>query len=316
MDNGREITDIIAGVAPLAIERWDGAAARGLRAREQREQIIKKVLRDGDDFGTIPGCGDRKVLKKSGAEKIADSLDLWPDYEPLATIENFDKPLFSYRYRCTLRTRGQNLAVASGIGSCNSLEARYRWRDQSRKCPTCGLEAIIKGREEFGGGWLCFKKKGGCGAKFKDNEESIIGQPSGRVENDDVFTQVNTIDKMAQKRAMVAASLNLGFSDHFTQDIEDAPEAFGGGGHKATDTEIEPPHAKAPELVTPKARRVKQPPPPPNTVAVPTETARRTGFAMTFGKCAGMDLAEIPIGYLTWLWGQADALDSFHVQTT
>lgn len=38
------------------------------------------------------------------------------------------------------------------------------------KCPTCGANAIIKGKEEYGGGWLCFKKKGGCGDKFTDDQ--------------------------------------------------------------------------------------------------------------------------------------------------
>jgi hypothetical protein len=33
-------------------------------------------------------------------------------------------------------------------------------------CPVCGKYAIIKGKEEYGGGWLCYKAKGGCGAKF------------------------------------------------------------------------------------------------------------------------------------------------------
>lgn len=37
-----------------------------------------------------------------------------------------------------------------------------------RLCPQCQKPAIIKGRAEYGGGWLCFKKKGGCGAKFPD----------------------------------------------------------------------------------------------------------------------------------------------------
>jgi len=35
-------------------------------------------------------------------------------------------------------------------------------------CPKCGkVGTIIKGREEYGGGFLCFAKKGGCGAKFE-----------------------------------------------------------------------------------------------------------------------------------------------------
>ena len=33
-------------------------------------------------------------------------------------------------------------------------------------CPECGQPAIIKGKEEWGGGWVCWKKEGGCGAKF------------------------------------------------------------------------------------------------------------------------------------------------------
>lgn len=36
-------------------------------------------------------------------------------------------------------------------------------------CPNCGkTEHVIKGKEEFGGGWLCWKNKGGCGEKWPD----------------------------------------------------------------------------------------------------------------------------------------------------
>ena len=35
------------------------------------------------------------------------------------------------------------------------------------RCPSCGKAgAIIKGKDEYGGGWVCFIKKKGCGAKF------------------------------------------------------------------------------------------------------------------------------------------------------
>lgn len=38
-------------------------------------------------------------------------------------------------------------------------------------CPKCGkVKPVIKGKEEYGGGWVCFKKKGGCGATWHDNE--------------------------------------------------------------------------------------------------------------------------------------------------
>lgn len=38
-------------------------------------------------------------------------------------------------------------------------------------CPKCGHNrAVIEGKEEFGGGWLCFKKKEGCGHNWHDAE--------------------------------------------------------------------------------------------------------------------------------------------------
>jgi hypothetical protein len=214
------------GEALVKIERdrelsdWSGAARRGLEARTERETIIAKVLKPGLDFGVIPGT-DKPTLFKPGAEKIADSLSLYPDYESISRVEDWDRPLFAYSYRCHLRQRGSDTTIATGIGSCNSMESRYRWRKAERTCPDCGRTAIIKGKAEYGGGWVCFSKRGGCGAKFADGDAEIVSQTEGRVPNDDIFSLVNTIDKMAQKRALVAASLNLGFSEQFTQDMED-----------------------------------------------------------------------------------------------
>ena len=54
-------------------------------------------------------------------------------------------------------------------------------------CPSCGKKgAIIKGKEEYGGGYLCYKKKGGCGAKFKDLPKQVLeGQPLDQDYGDD-----------------------------------------------------------------------------------------------------------------------------------
>ena len=68
----------------------------------------------------------------------------------------------------------------------------------------------------------CFKKRGGCGAKFRDGDEQIESQQAGRVFNPDIADQVNTIQKMSQKRSLVAAVLlAVNASEFFTQDIED-----------------------------------------------------------------------------------------------
>lgn len=181
------VRDGVAQAQVAVREEWTGAADRGLRAREERAAIVARILIPGVDFGIIPGT-PKPTLLKPGAEKIVDSLNLYPDYERVGCVEDWDKPLFHYAYRCILKARGTDSIVATGIGSCNTMEARYRWREGKRKCPKCGEEAIIKGKEEYGGGWLCFAKKGGCGTKFKVGDQTIEGQKVGRTPNDDIHS--------------------------------------------------------------------------------------------------------------------------------
>jgi hypothetical protein len=106
---------------------------------------------------------------------------------------------------------------------CSTRESRYAKRKAERVCPQCGMPAIIKGKQEYGGGWVCFKKKDGCGAKFRDDDASITGQVVGTIENPDLPDSWNTVVKMSEKRARVDAVLAVtGASALFTQDVEDA----------------------------------------------------------------------------------------------
>jgi hypothetical protein len=149
--------------------------------------------------------------------------------------------------------------MAEGIGSCNSMEGRYRWRDAKRSCPSCGSAAIIKGKAEYGGGWVCFKKQGGCGKNFQDGDQSIESQPLGKIENDDPYTLANTILKMAQKRAHVAATLNAtGASRIFTQDVEDMGDLAPSAPSSQPRQEASPP---APERKQPQRQAPPQEPP-------------------------------------------------------
>jgi len=222
--NGEELAVIEAepqrgGMLDLA------SAANNLNALKIRHNIMvqatKQVLQDNVDFGKIPGTGDKPTLLKPGAEKLCFLFQLSPTFEMVDSVEDWDDGLFYYRYRCTLRTR-DGMIIANAEGSCNSRETKYRYRNGSRKCPQCGQETIIKGKAQYGGGWLCFRKKGGCGAKFGDNDPQITGQQIGKVENPEPYELVNTLQKMAQKRAHVAATLiGTGASQFFTQDMED-----------------------------------------------------------------------------------------------
>lgn len=183
-------------------------------------ELTRSVLKPDVDYGVIPGTGKKPSLWKPGAEKLCAFFGLGVELAIEGKREDWEHGLFYYRYSCTITRNG--FMVAKAEGSCNSREKKYRYRKAERECPKCGAAAIIAGKKEYGGGWLCWDKKGGCKAKFTENDPAIIGQPSGDVENTEPFELVNTIQKMAQKRAHVAATLlAIGASEFFTQDIED-----------------------------------------------------------------------------------------------
>lgn len=189
------------------------------------QHLMKEVMKDGEHFGTIPGT-PKPTLLKSGAEKLCFTFRLDPQYEVTEQYQEIGG-VMHYRVlsKCTIYHIPTGSRLGSGFGSCTTREKKYAYRDAQRKCPDCGKEAIIKGKAEYGGGFLCFAKKGGCGAKFGDGDDRITMQQIGQVANPDLADQENTILKMANKRSLVAAVLNTtAASDIFTQDIEDMPE--------------------------------------------------------------------------------------------
>jgi hypothetical protein len=198
-----------------AHERW-----------ETIRSFVSKIMTPDEDFGIVPGAGSRPCLLKPGAEKLAAFFGLAPEFDVVQRIEewNSPEPFFHYEVKCRLSRGGQ--LRGEGLGSCNSREAKYRWRTGERSCPVCGAAAIIKGKQEYGGGYLCFGKKGGCGAKFPDGDLRIEGQQTGRVPNPDIADSVNTVLKMAKKRALVDAVLSAtGASQFFVADTEDLTPA-------------------------------------------------------------------------------------------
>lgn len=188
-----------------------------------------KVFKEGLDFGKIPGTGDKPTLLLPGMEKLLRALHLRPEYVALSQIEDFEKNRIFYRYECRLIDYDTGLCVSTAIGSANSHESKWRWRDQKRACPKCGKETINKSKFPPKGapqgtepGWYCYAKAGGCGAEFAVNDVSITGQLVGRIENPDIFDQMNTIDKIAQKRALSSAIKGAAnVSEFFTVDLED-----------------------------------------------------------------------------------------------
>jgi hypothetical protein len=217
-------TELTVSQSPLSLPD-EATFKRDIEAINRFQQIVHSNLVKDLDYGVIPGTGNKPTLLKPGAEKIAKLLGLSDQYIILDRQEDWNKPFFRYLVKCQLISVRSQVIVSEGLGECNSMESKYRYRDAKRKCPNCGVEAIIKGKAEYGGGWLCYKAKGGCGAKFINDDPKIIDQDAGKIDNDDIYSQVNTLVKMAKKRALVDASLSAGrLSNVFTQDVEDLPQ--------------------------------------------------------------------------------------------
>lgn len=221
----------------LDVTVYDAAAVMPIMDRSAAKvryqamvDFVGDIMREGVDFGKVPGTGDKPTLLKPGAEKLTTFFGLSKRFTLVEKIEDWTgkdhggEAFFYYLYRCLLY-RG-DLLIAECDGSANSWESKYRYRKAERVCPVCGNAAIIKGKAEYGGGWLCFAKRGGCGAKFKDGDQTIEAQETGRIVNPDPADVVNTLQKMSQKRALVGATLlAVNGSDYFTQDVEDYVDA-------------------------------------------------------------------------------------------
>lgn len=204
---------------------------RALEVYKAKKTLIEQIFVEGRDFGKVPGSNSKPTLLKAGAEKAMSFFGLTAVLDHVTIVEDWTgenhggEPFLFYEERCRI-SRGDRL-IASANGSCNSWETKYRYRRAERICPVCHRPTIIKGKEEYGGGWLCYRNKGGCGAKFSDGDQVIEGQSIGQIKNPNPADVANTILKMADKRALVAASLiACGLSDYFTQDVED----FDGAG--------------------------------------------------------------------------------------
>lgn len=219
-------------VAPAEVVRFTPASlavtptvqAAELVARlDVIKQAMQQAMQEGVDYGTIPGA-KKPSLWKPGAEKLGVLFQF--DVQ-VATEKSWGPgDHLTVEAHAIVYHAPSGIRMGSGEGMCTTRERKYAVRNAQRACPQCGVEAVIKGKEEYGGGWVCFTKKGGCNAKFRDGDKSIEDQPQGEIDNPDLPDFWNTVIKMAKKRAQIDAILGAtGASALFTQDAEDLPRA-------------------------------------------------------------------------------------------
>lgn len=211
-EHGGQVPTTSGGGMPAIMETMDALKA-------VRTFVSKEFKRDLD-FGVIPGTGKKSTLLLPGAQKACMYFNCYAEFD--VTTHEYGNGHAEYQVKAILVSRSTGMRVGSGVGLCSTMESKYRFHNSARSCPECGAEAIIKGKAEFGGGWLCYRNKGGCGFKFIDGDPTIEGQTGGKVENPNPHDTRNTALKMGKKRALVDAAMGLGcLSELFTQDLED-----------------------------------------------------------------------------------------------
>jgi hypothetical protein len=262
--------DIILGVArPVELSTKDSmylpamSMEVALARRSAIVEFTRRIMVKDRDFGEIPGT-HKPTLLKPGAEKLCNFFGLEPEFTPI--VEDIDwtgaqhgDEVFCYaRYRCRLLREGRVVGV--GEGSCNSWEAKYRYRwvaeeqipehlDRTRLLKRgvhrtqCEFDFAIERAETTGSygkpaeHWQMFRDAIRSGAARSVEKPTRRGNSVAweidvdtalyRIPNPDGADVVNTIQKMAQKRALVAATLiATSASEFFTQDLEDA-DSFG-----------------------------------------------------------------------------------------
>ncbi len=190
------------------------------------QRFVDAVMVKDVDYGVIPGT-DKPTLLKPGAEKLCEMYGLAPVIQVTHRIEDWDKPFFHYECRCELVSKRTGNIVAVGVGSCNSREKRYadRWV-WPNEIPAETDKSHLQKREFVG----------------KDGRKLV----KYLWHNEDIYTLVNTILKMAKKRALVDATLSATRSSGmFTQDVEDWVEPeHGNSNHKQAPSQEKPGRAE------------------------------------------------------------------------
>lgn len=226
----------------------------------EMKAFVSQILVEDVDFGKVPGSSKPSLLKP-GAEKLTRffglsiriPVELRRVEEDWTGERHGGMAFFNYSY--TAQAWRGDMLVAECEGSCNSFEKKYRYRWISEmEIPSMvdksNLEyqdgaisefAFAVEKAETSGKygkpaeyWQRFKDAIANGTakeitrKTKKGEDMKAWEIGGKVyavPNHDPADQVNTLQKMAQKRAIVGvALLACNASEYFTQDVEDFTE--------------------------------------------------------------------------------------------
>lgn len=151
-------------------------------------EFVGKQLRRDVDYGVIPGT-PKPSLFKPGAEKLTRLFGLGSRFTLIDKTLDGDRNFALFNYKCEIIHLKSGQVIAECEGTANSQEKKYKER-----------------------------------TVYIWNEKARKKLPEK--EATPVYDILNTLQKMAQKRAYVGAViLGTGASDFFTQDIDDVSDA-------------------------------------------------------------------------------------------
>jgi len=190
------------------IELQKNVLEQKLNCLLQHQQVIKSLLVENLHYMRIPGS-EKPCLLKAGAELLAEVYGFYPEFEILDRQENWNTGFFFYFFKCSLYSKKTQQKVSEGFGSYNSLR-----RMTKKKIFVFENELRSEEKEKI----QELRVREGIsksGKPFKMYE----------VERAEVFTDANSILKMAEKSAFIDAVLKATRSSGiFTQDLEDMKE--------------------------------------------------------------------------------------------
>jgi hypothetical protein len=208
------IDDILS--APFDVEKAKQRLAK-------LEEFFRAVMKPDEDYGPAYKGSKAIILYRGGGDKMCQFLGVVQRPKVTDKIEQWalegGLPFFHFQLESELVSLRSGQIVAVGMGSCNSREVKYRYRNAERKCPECSNAAIIpskfEDRRTGKKGWYCLPGKGGCGNKFEPEDRRITQQEVGRIENTEIADLHHTILRVAKKRAngdsIVTISRAIGF---------------------------------------------------------------------------------------------------------
>ena len=196
-----------------------------IERHKELTRLITDGLEDGRDYGSIPGIGDKKTLKKPGAERLALAHGCVPKYAIVEQeVDHSREVAYELRkwFDADRRDRGVSEAMRSaGTGRWKKTpNGKWDWQEVYKESGTSlGLyRYLVRCSLVRHDGLVVGESIGACSTL----ESKYVRAPRDHE---------HTVLRMAEKRALVGAVLNaFGLSDRFSGDDDD-----GGDGQRSGD---------------------------------------------------------------------------------